>query len=219
MFEIVNPPEARIEPDRGGKPTNAGGALNDSATAWRGEVARVVSAGPSGLRLAIGDEEIDARAAVSCLVAPQAGDHVLVYRWPGGAHVLAVLDRPLAGPITLSTETDLVLEAPQVKLAGRDGVTIQTNSLRMIADRVSTVTRLLSTFAKRLRLSADVREDLAQDITQKFGSRTTHVDTTDVERMGTLSTTVDQTLNVGAGIAVVTAKGDLRFDGARVSVG
>jgi hypothetical protein len=93
------------------------------------EVGEVVTidAASLGIRTALGT--LQARRALSCVVAPRLGDRVLVASEERGASfVLAVLERPSEAPTTIGVEGDLELRTPsgKVTVTTRDGLDLSS---------------------------------------------------------------------------------------------
>lgn len=176
----------------------------------------------------VGDDPVWAQRSLSCLIAPEAGDRVLVARVDGEAFVLAVLDRLLPDTMTLSVPAarHLVVSAPDVTLQaggqlamrGREA-TLDGGDVRILARSFSLVGRLATFVADRLRSTARHSETVAEQVSMQAGERTTRVKGADVSEVGTHVQRVEQVSVETAHTAVMTAKEDLRFDGTRVTVG
>lgn len=89
-------------------------------------VTRVAEAGGWWLRL--GERELEAKQAASCLLTPSVGDTVWIAGdGEHGAFVLAVLVRAGDGPATLAVPGDLELAAGgEICVRGQGGVQIET---------------------------------------------------------------------------------------------
>ncbi|MFG1392043.1 DUF3540 domain-containing protein [Xanthobacter agilis] len=176
----------------------------------------------------VGDECLWAQRSLSCVLAPEVGDRVLVARVDGEAFVLAILDRLLPDTMTLSVPHArcVALSAPdiaitaEVRLAlrARDA-RLEGESVRILATSFSLVGRLATLVADLLRTTARRTETAADEMAVQAGERTTRVRGTDVSAVGTSVRRVEEVSVETAQSAVLVAKDDLRFDGTRVTVG
>lgn len=192
-------------------------------------LARVLAVEPEGrIGLAIGDERVWARRALSCLLAPEAGDRVLAAQADGETFVLAVLDRLLPDVATLGVPEArrVMLAAPDLAVQGEGRLalqaretTVEGENVRILAKSFSLVGRLATFVADLLRVSARRSESVTDEMAVQAGARTTRITGTDVSEVGTLVRNVEQVSVETAQSAVMTAKEDLRFDGKRVTVG
>ncbi len=202
------------------------------ARSGRMAAARVLAVEPDGrVTVAIGEAEMPAARALSCLVEPAAGDRVLLAQVDGESFVLAVLDRREPGPAPVSVSVPgaerVTLSAPHLGLvagetlalsAARE-VTIDSRTLSLRAHALSLVARLTTLVADHLRSTARRREIVADQIAVQAQGRTTLVRDLDVHEAGTLVQTVAGISSATAATAVMVAQEDLRFDGKRVTVG
>lgn len=184
--------------------------------------------GDERLSLAIGEGQVWARRALSCLVAPEVGDRVLVAPADGEAFVLAVLDRLLPDAVSLSAPEArrLVIAAPDVSIAAAGRLTLHGREAAVDAEKVSIfsasfslVGRVATFITDLLRTTARRTETVSDEVALQAGTRTTRISGADVSEVGTLVRNVEQVSVETAHSAVVTAKEDLRFDGTRVTVG
>lgn len=184
--------------------------------------------GPLAVGVSVGEESVWARRALSCLIAPEVGDRVLVARSDGEAFVLAVLDRLLPDAMTLSVPEarSVVLCAPDLALQAEGPLALRAREARLEGENVhilaksfQLVGRVTTLIADLLRATARRSETTAEEVVVQATDRTTRVRGTDVSEVGTAVRNVEQVSVETAQSAVLTAKDDLRFDGARVTVG
>ena len=126
-----------------------------------------------GLRL-----ESGARAAIapSCLVRPEPGDRVLVWRTLEGAIVVAVLARASGRVLAVGSESGIRLEAPRIALrAGR--VHVLAGELLASASSIHEVSRV-STRSAELRVA-----EIGTDIRRAKTARD-EIEGTFVQRLG-----------------------------------
>lgn len=222
-------PTARVAAPLG-TGTLADATTKPSPVLFSGEVGRVIACPADGtVRVAVGDVEWPAQRALSCLVEPMVGDRVLVASAGEEAFVLAVLDRLLPGEAALSVAgaSRVALTAPQLAVEAREGLALKAGAaleieaprLRIGADTLALVGRLVTFIADQLRATARLSETVAEQIAVQAGERTTLVRGTDVSEAGMLVQTIDTIASTTATTAVLVAKEDVRFDGKRVTVG
>jgi hypothetical protein len=184
--------------------------------------------GASGVELEIGNEVVAARLGFGCLIRPVAGDHVLAVRTPRGIFVLTVLDRLVPDSATLSLPLGgaLVLEATDIRLEARQGVSIDARSVDVRSKRFTVVSDSLTLFgrvanwvAEQMRISAKTQETVADTLSAKAFDRIVIVERSDVLRAGNVSQTIDNVSVTTAPAVVIATTEDLRLDGKRVTVG
>lgn len=189
---------------------------------------RVFAIDAAKVGVTVGDDQLWAQRSLSCLLAPEVGDRVLLARADGEAFVLAVLDRLLPDTMTLSVPNarQVVLSAPDVTLQAADSLalrgreaTLDGVNVRVLAKSFSLVGRMATFIADLLRTTARHSETVAEQVTLQAAERTTRVKGADVSEVGTHVQHVEQISVETAHSAVLTAKEDLRFDGTRVTVG
>jgi hypothetical protein len=191
--------------------------------------ARVLSAPPSGeLSVELEDHAAPARRAFSCLVAPVAGDRVLVSRTPEGLYVLAILERlvPDSATLCLPSAGTLTVEAHRLRLSARDeaviegaSVRIRTGALALVSDSLTAVGRLFTWAAETIRLSSRTQEMSADTMSARALDRVSIVERADVLKAGSLTQTVEEVATTTAPIAIIAADEDVRIDAKRVTVG
>ena len=184
--------------------------------------------GASGVELEIGNEVVAARLGFGCLIRPVAGDHVLAVRTPRGVFVLAVLDRLVPDSATLSLPLGgaLDLEATDIRLVARQGVSIDAGSVdvrskrfTVVADSLTLFGRVANWVAEQMRISAKTQETVADTLSAKAFDRIVIVERSDVLRAGSVSQTIDNVSVTSAPAVVIATTEDLRLDGKRVTVG
>jgi len=167
-------------------------------------------------------EDLFARQASSCLLAPAVGDRVLVYTEGGDAFVLSVLLRgdearipelsvPGAASLSLTAEEDLEFKAKTVNLkAIRLGVVAET-----IAQSAGTV----SLHARRVVESIADKFSSVRNLTLRSENRTARIEKADSVTAGTHIQKTDGVSLQNSEISLINAKQDVRLDGERVSIG
>lgn len=177
----------------------------------------------------LGTSETQARRAISCLVAPEPGDTVLVATAGGCAFILAVLERKALQRVELSVsdpEATVTLVAAELEFAASrrilqtaPDIAIEATSLRLFSRSLSLVSTLLTFLADRMHSSFSHQHTVADQIATKARQRVTVVDGSDVQQIGILSQAVESTAAITADSAILTTRKDLRLDGERISMG
>jgi hypothetical protein len=210
-------------------------ASPDSASVFAAKIERL-----EGRALVVRGDGISLRArrAASCLLAPEAGDRVLVARTGDGhVYVLSVLDRHDAdSPERWAGEGDVTIEAKsgRVDVVASEGASI--SSAREVALRgqslslTSAVAKIavsrLSMLGKevlgewsRARVVAETLETAAELVSQT-AARVTRV-VTEIEhvRAGAIDMAAEKVLAIHAENAMVTAKELVKMDGEAVQLG
>ncbi|HHH27870.1 MAG TPA: DUF3540 domain-containing protein, partial [Polyangiaceae bacterium] len=147
------------------------------------EVGRVETAGALVVQTDSGRYE--AERAVSCLVAPKAGDIVVVSLLDGGrCYVIAVLERLGEGaPVELEADGDLTIRSKgRFAVASQAGVSIASGAdvsvasasvdvkaveASLAADKLGVVGRYLYREIDRIKTVAGVIDDVAERISQR----------------------------------------------------
>jgi len=153
-----------------------------------------------------------ARQAVSCLVAPAAGDRVLAAFADGTYYVLAVLERQDAEvPLRIETQGDLVVSARRVS--------IKTGVFDLVAEAANLVGDVFNSLFRTSKRVAGTDETIAQSTTVSAHERVSVIAGSDVHKAGVFSQKVESAMAQSAHTAVVTAKTDIRLNAERINVG
>jgi hypothetical protein len=183
----------------------------------------------------VASESVEARRALSCLVAPELGDAVLVASHREGVHVLAVLDRPSEGPLHLAIEGDARLAATgQLRLEGQEGVQLVTPGPTTLAVGSLEVASASATFAlgaveiaadvvesqiERLRTKAKTIETVAERSISRFREALRIVSDWEQVRAGYLEYAARSVAHIRAKAAVITSEEVTKVDGAQIHLG
>jgi hypothetical protein len=178
-----------------------------------------------------------ARRALSCLVAPQPGDRVLVATLPGEEHwVLAVLETSAPQTTRIEVDGDLELRAPggTITAAAGRGVTVTTGgeaavlagAVRVVARRGLAAFDELTVLAERL--DAEVTRAKAtfgtvDTVMERLSQRARRVYRV-VEELDQLRTrradyTARETFQVHAHDTLLTSEQLVKIDGDQIHVG
>ncbi len=186
------------------------------------------------------DDEVELRAqrAVSCLVAPELGDHVLLGAVRDGrTFVLAVLEREDEElGLRVSTERNLVLESTsgRVDVVGASGVGVASAERVSIDSRDLTVRaeeakvqltellylgrRVLANAAKTTWV-AETIETIADTLTQKFARAHRVVSEFDQLRAGHIDYAAQKAVRVHSQNTFLTAEQVVKLDGENIHLG
>ena len=169
--------------------------------------------------VATNQARILARRAVSCLVAPEVDDTVLIAGDADAQHVLAVLDRPRPGQTRLEVSGDLELRARRLRLSGREGLDLASRAVALLADK-------LDVDASKTRMSTGALDLLAQRVTsvaERIASRVERsyrtVTESDELRAGRIDHRADTTMSLRGTDALMTAKRLVKVDGDQIHMG
>jgi hypothetical protein len=167
------------------------------------------------------DEELFARQAGSCLLAPAMGDRVLVFDSGDETFVLAVLERNNANAAEIS-----VPGAPSLRFNGKDKIELNATAMRLttrklhiLAEAVVQSSETITINATRIVETIIDKFVAARSVTTKAETRCTDIEKVDTVSVGTLVQKVDGVATQSSEISMITAKRDVRLDAERVSVG
>lgn len=203
--------------------TDAFSAAKGSAT--NGLKTACVTLTMSGTDLALTTEdgdEIFARQAASCLLAPAIGDKVLVCTAGGEAFVLAVLLRaeaartpevgvPGAASFRITTEDELELSGKVMRL--------KAGKLAILTDVLAQSAGSVTLHAKRFVETVVEKFSSARSLTVKAENRSASISKTDMVTAGALVQKIDGVALQNSEITLINAKQDVRVDGERISLG
>lgn len=199
-----------------------------------GAVIRVTGAGLV-VHTALGD--LDAKRAVSCLVAPELYDEVLVsLLGDGRAYVLAILEREEGAASRLSFEGDVELQVSQGKLdlrasegvhvASGKAVEVTSGELNVRAITGSMVLQTLSYLGSRVRVDvegikavASTLDTVLERLSERVKRAYRTVEEIEQVKAKELHYTAEDTLYLNGGNAVVTAEELVKLDGEQIHLG
>jgi hypothetical protein len=196
-----------------------------------GRVERVVPV----LRVRLGDREISAQRAKSCLVAPDVGDSVLCALHADGCHLLAVLDGAEGAATRLAARGDLQVEATgRLELSGAEGVAVKTrgiltlaaDALGVSAERATAVVPEVGLIGKLLRVDAAKvvvvaaeLDHVVERMTQRLKRALRFVEGLDQTRAGTVDVRADDLASVRGENTIVSARMLAKVDGEQIHIG
>lgn len=168
------------------------------------------------------------RIALGCIVRPQSGDTVLVYRAYDEDYIVQVLRRDKGGAarVAIPGRGALAIEAENLTLTGRrrlflkgDRLDLHGRSLALVAETTTWLGKVLTGVVDRFRLSTRSHETSAETLVEKAGERTAIVDGIDSVRAETRVVTVTGVASETAQSKVIAVTDDLRMDGKRITMG
>ena len=200
-----------------------------------GRVLEIREDGAALVRTASGEHE--ARRAVSCLVAVEVDDLVLMARSPlEGAFVLAVLRRDGSATTTLTVagDLDVRLASGRLSLAAQEGVdllsarevSVTAGGLRVNATEGHVVLESLSFLGDAVRAEIDRVKIFAQSldsVLERFSQRVQRsyrtVTETDQVRAQRIDYTADKTMRLHGEHALITADELVKVDAEQIHLG
>ncbi len=189
------------------------------------------------LRVEVDDDMLLARRAASCLLAPMAGDAVLVTLLESGAaYVLAVLERDADADSRIVLEGNASIEAPsgKVRVLSREGVDIVTEQeISLISGRTTLHTTEAAVSAERfgifsstvhaelgvVKVVAEALDSIADRIFQKAKRVYRVVTEQDNLRAESIDHAAKRTMSLRAEHAIVMAKELVKVDGEQIHLG
>lgn len=164
--------------------------------------------------------------AVTCLVAPEPGDRVLIASLGSGPVVLAILARTRPGPVTLQNAHGIALNAPALTLQATETLalrapdaTVEAENLTLQTGTTNLISRTATILADTLRTLAGRLDQVATSLTTHAETRTAVVTAIDTLEARAVHTEVETTLTIQASAAIVMGDGDIRMDATRIAFG
>lgn len=176
----------------------------------------------------LGQGEIEARQAVSCLLAPQAGDRVwLSGDLQQGVYVTAILERASPGPENIRLPEGSGIEVPAGALNLRAGalnlqggtLAVQADSAALCVGAVTAVGREAAWSFGRVRIVSELIESFADRLLQfaRWSQRT--VEGIDQVRSGQIDYRAEQLMQLRAQNLVANASNLAKVDGEQIHLG
>lgn len=167
-------------------------------------------------------EDLFARQASSCLLAPAVGDRVLAYFEGSETFILSVLmraDTALIPEISVPDAASMRLAAPEeLELAAPD-VTLRASRMGFVAETIVQSAGAMTLHAKRVVEAIVDKFSSVRSITLKAETRSARIEKTETVTAGTLLHTTEGVSVQNSEISLINAKQDVRLDGERVSIG
>jgi Protein of unknown function (DUF3540) len=169
---------------------------------------------------AVARRPVRASVALSCLVAPQAGDRVALFQDEAGRrYVTAILERTAAGPLTLFSERP-------IEVGSSTAIRLRAPLLEAIGDRFSTCVRSLRAIASEVMLESKLARlcsGLVDVVAQRIGVHAEHshrqIDGTEQLRCRDLDLRASELAHVRARTTIVKASTLVKIDAAQIQIG
>jgi hypothetical protein len=212
-------------------------ARQESQTPIYQEQARVVDVQERRCRLEAASGTYNARQAISCLVTPCVGDHVLAaVDSHGNAYVLAILEREQAAvnQIDFDGEVQLRVRRGRLAITSQEGMDLASaGRIRAISEdlEVQAVTGAvhlqdgmlqagrLNTRIGAIHWLAETVDGIAERITQRVKRVYRNVEEFEQVKAGRMDYLVRKLLSFRSRYTVLTAKEDVKVDGERIHIG
>ncbi len=183
----------------------------------------VIETAATGVRVWTPEGVVDARRAVSCLVAPEEGDLVLLAGpCAGTSYILAVLARPDGRARRIAVEGDVVFEMPSGRftIAAARGVDIVAKeTVSLTADRLEARAResrlLVGSISVVARVVDATFERLSQSVKRVFR----RVEEIDHLRAGQIDHAAAGNARLHAQNTLITARELVKADGKQIHIG
>lgn len=202
------------------------------------EEGRVVEAKGQAITVEASSGSYAAKRAVSCLVAPEPSDLVLLaVTSRGAAYVLAVLERPGGAQATvLTAEGDLEVRLPRGRfvVAAQEGLdlvsgkdaSLLAGSLKVnavdagvVVERLSFIGALVQSEVGRLKVLAESVDSVMTRLYQRVKRSYRVVEEIDQLKAEQIDYEAKKHLALHAKNAVITAEGLVKVDGDQIHVG
>jgi hypothetical protein len=178
-----------------------------------------------------------ARRAVSCLVAPEPGDRVLVAALEDGTvYVLAILEREEGQATAISVDGDLTVQLPngRFSVAAQEGVNLisgkdvaivtgglEVNAVRgsFAVEHLSFLGTFLQANIEKAKLVAGSLDSSLERLSQRVKRSYRFVEEIDQVRADQIDYAAKKSLSLHARNAMVTAEELVKLDGEQIHVG
>lgn len=186
--------------------------------------------------LTAGGAVLLARRAVSCLVAPELRDRVLVATRGRECFVLAVLEREAGAGVELTAEGDMAIRLPEgaltlsaagdvavisereVHVAAR-GVSVQANEGTLAVRTLALVGELLHADVKQVRAVAETVDSVVDRVSQRVKRSLRFIEEIDLKRAEAVDHSARQTMHLRGENTLVTAHKLAKVDGEQIHIG
>ena len=178
-----------------------------------------------------------ARRAFSCLVAPEAGDQVLVAGdQDHGLFVIAVLERQDGAALRIAVQGDLMLGVPNGRftVAASNGVelasardmhlqaaelTVQSPKATLLLDQLSCIGSRLFAQMDAIKLVGRFFDGVLERFSRKVKRSYRVVDEVDQVRSGQMDYRADKNMQLSSQNALINARDLVKIDGDQIHLG
>jgi hypothetical protein len=194
------------------------GALSQAAQPGQ-QTATILRPVAGGMLIAHHGLEVLAQTALSCLVQPEPGDHVLIAS-ADAIWIIAVLSRASGAPLRLLGGTDAIIGGPDAALTLAPGTfNLHTPRANLFIEEVMHAGGSITAHLKSIKLFAGLVETLAERALLQFRNLFRIVEETDHLRAQTIDHTATGSLHLQAQNAFVMAENALRMDAEQIHMG
>lgn len=196
----------------------------------------VVAVTDTDIMIHFNGQIIPSKQALSCLVAPQMGDLVLLSIDSDDCFILSVLKREASQNVLLKFPENLDIVTPKgkvrvlshgdIELTSANKATVVAKSTSFIGDDISMLSKRLSITTNKLEANADNAhltaksiDTVAMRISQKADTVVRWVENIEILHLGNLVQNIRKTITSHSNQAVIIAKKDMRIDGERIHMG
>lgn len=174
---------------------------------------------------------VNANAAVSCLVAPETGDVVLVSRDDAGCcYILSVLERgeKARNRTELAFNGDLCLNVRggSMSIAADDAITLASKDFELAAhegrvsiEKTSFFGNVVESNIARVRVIADALDSIIRRAVQRFTSSYRYVEEHEETQSASTRMIVDGTLTMHTKNTMHIAEGHVKIDAEQIHLG
>lgn len=192
----------------------------------------------TGSRLQIETElgTVEARRAASCLIAPQAGDAVLVSGASrNAAWIIAVLETAgdagqrlqlsgntsieIDGELRISSTARLEMRTPDTATLACTQLEMQASKARLVFGELSAIGRAWKSTVGHLSLVGEVIDSIVQRFSQHAKHSLRTVEQCDEVRSGEINYVADGTVRMHGQNTIATARELVKLDGRQIHVG
>lgn len=198
--------------------------------------ARVNGVSSESVLIDTGTGVVNAGVAFSCLVAPIAGDTVLVSVAGNEYFVLSVLKREQEQDMTLEFPADVTMASRQgkVSVVADQGIGLMTPSetrftasrincrsaeLDLVTNRLHANATDIEAHSKNVSLHTNTLSTVAKQVSQKTDMLVRWVENVETLNIGNLVQRIRKNLTSHSNQAMITATKDMRIDAERIHMG
>jgi hypothetical protein len=177
-----------------------------------------------------------ARVAFGCIVQPEPGDRVLTSMADGTIWVTSVLERCSDAPMRLWAEGDVAitsmrgdvslmaactinLDAGERARVAAPEIDLHAGVARFVLDELVQVGRKVSLLVGKIRQVGEMVETFAEHVLTRARRSSRFVEDSDQLRAGDIDHRAESTLQMRAGVMLMTADTVVRMDAAQIHMG
>ena len=170
---------------------------------------------------------ITASKAISCLITPLIADYISFITDGKRSFITAVLERETkTEPVSIKTEQDLTIDAPNVKILGKNTLSLTSSATQFLSSELAIGTEKLEltatdaeTRVNRLTHVGKTLKTILSDILLRASVALRVIDTTDHQKAKQISINADKHLSLKGDLTSIIGKSDVKVDAERVHLG